>query len=223
MSRNRPAPARPPRALAPAVALLLAACTPPAGAPDGAGDGRTTRVEGELHGAFLDLPCASEEMEMQYCVPREQGIRSVSLQFGGDPARTYSVALRVWGVVEAVRYEGGTRAADHFYIDGHSVTPKTAEYTLEVAGTRYHLNHFDNNAGDHYTFAVEYTAPTIPIPGASTLVLSVRDPDNYVNTNHMETAVAAPPPALRQKLEPMQDLRPRWQYIYMEVASVKER
>ena len=39
----------------------------------------------------------------------------------------------------------------------------TAEYTLDIAGEKYHLNHFDNNPGEHYTYPIEYTAPAITI------------------------------------------------------------
>jgi hypothetical protein len=212
------------RGLVAAVAVWTAgACTPEAGGSTGV-DGSVGQVgiEGELHGAFLELECQSGKLEMQFCVPREMGMRTVRLKFGGQAGRTYAVVLRVWGVVEAVRYQDGRKAGDHFYVGGRGGTPGTAEYTLEIAGDRYHLNHFDNNPGEHYTYAIEYTAPAIPIPGAAEILLSVRDPDNYVNTNHMEIAVSNPPPALRQKLEKMQDAPLRWQYVYLEVASIAE-
>jgi hypothetical protein len=208
-----------------AAGSTLAGCTAGAGVPAPLPDGSTSvvGVEGELHGAFLELECMSEKIELQFCVPRDRGMRRVSLKFGGDPARTYSVVLRVWGVVEGVRYLDGNQAGEHFYIGGRGGTPMTAEYTLEIAGERYHLNHFENNPGEHYTYPIEYTAPAIPIPGAANLVLSVSDPDNLVNTNHMEIAVANPPPALRHKLEKMQDNVLRWQYVYLEVASITPR
>ena len=206
-------------------ALVLGgiACSPAASEVGGSGVASPTAgIEGELHGAFLELECESGEIEMQFCVPRDMGKRSLMLRFAGEAGRTYAVVLRVWGVVEAVKYEGGEKTAPHLYVGGRSATPDTAEYTLEVAGQRYQLNHFDNNAGEHYTYAMEYTTPPIPIPGATTLRLSVDSPDDLVNTNHMETAVAAPPPALRQKLEKMQDDPLDWQYVYLEVASLRE-
>jgi hypothetical protein len=198
-------------------ALALAACTPSAQPATDPSSG----IEGELHGAFLELECASGEIEMQFCEPEDMGKRTLMLRFGGDPARTYAVGLRVWGVVEGVKYQEGEKAGYHFYIGGRSGTPETAEYILEVGGQRYHLNHFENGAGEHYTYAIEYTAPAIPIPGASTVRLSVDSPDNLVNTNHMEIKVAAPPPALRQKLEKMQDDPLDWQYVYLEVARIE--
>src|SRR5687768_16612509 len=60
----------------------------------------TLAIAGELHGAFLELECASEEIEFQFCVPKDGGRRSVTLKFGGAFGRTYAVALAVWGVME---------------------------------------------------------------------------------------------------------------------------
>ncbi len=209
-----------------AALLGLIGCTAdggPAPAPSSDGAAPVAGVEGTLHGAFLELECMSEKIELQFCVPKDMGMRRLDLKLGGDPGRMYSMVLRVWGVVEGVRYREGSKGGEHFYIGGRGGTPDTAEYTLDIAGAKYHLNHFDNNPGEHYTYPIEYTAPAIVVPGGADVVLSVRDPDNLVNTNHMEIAVAAPPPALRQKLEKMQDNVLRWQYVYLEVASVLAR
>ena len=48
-------------------------------------------VAGELHGAFLRVECASEEIELQYCHPQDKGIREIRLRIGGEPGRTYQV------------------------------------------------------------------------------------------------------------------------------------
>ena len=49
---------------------------------------------------------------------------------------------------------------------------------------------------------VDFPAPFGPrkpvtIPGRASLVLYVSDPDNYINTNHMQSMVEDPPPRLR--------------------------
>ena len=55
-------------------------------------------VAGELHGAFLRVECASEEIELQYCHPQDKGIREIPLRIGGEPGRTYQVTVaRVGG------------------------------------------------------------------------------------------------------------------------------
>ncbi|HXU83216.1 MAG TPA: hypothetical protein VN914_17600, partial [Polyangia bacterium] len=63
--------------------------------PDLAGptrlDPQTAAIAGELHGAFLELACMSEEIEFQFCVPRDMGVRSLKLKFGGEFGKAYSV------------------------------------------------------------------------------------------------------------------------------------
>src|SRR5690349_17452344 len=72
-------------------------------------------IAGQLHGAFLELECRSEELEFQFCYPKDIGKRSVTLKFGGTPGKTYDVVLAVWGVMETVKYQGGELLAEHFY------------------------------------------------------------------------------------------------------------
>jgi hypothetical protein len=72
----------------------------------------------------------------------------------------------------------------------------------------------------HYTYPIAYQTPPITILGGDSLVLSVRDPDNYVNTNHMDNVPADPPPALQVQLQRIDSGMPRWQYVYLEVKSV---
>jgi len=177
-------------------------------------------IAGQLHQALLELPCMSEEIELQYCIPKDMGKRSVTLKFGGGFGERYAVVLGVWGVMETVTYKNGTEAGENFYIGGTAVTPMTAEYTLELGTQKYRLNHMVIGAGDHYTYPIAYQTPPITIPGGVSLVLSVRDPDNYVNTNHMDNVPADPPPALQVQLQRIDSGMPRWQYVYLEVKSV---
>jgi hypothetical protein len=179
----------------------------------------TRAIAGELHGAFLELECLSEEIELQFCVPKDMGRRSLTLQFGGEPGRTYAVVLAVWGVMETIKYKDGTLLADHFYRGGTPDTPMTAEYGLDVAGQTYFLNYQDVGAGEHYTYRIQYQSPAIPIPGGATLTLFVRDPDNLVNTNPMQNEVAGPPPRLREQLLRIMSEPVQGQFIYVEVKS----
>lgn len=176
-------------------------------------------IAGQLHGAFLELECMSAEIEFQFCYPKDMGKRMLTLEFGGVPGKTYLVSLAVWGVMETVKYQGGMLFGEHFYVGGTSGTPDTAEYGLEIAGQNYFLNYQDIGAGEHYTYGIQYESPPIPIPGGATITLFARDPNNYINTNHMDSKVTDPPPRLREQLlrimmEPVQA-----QFIYVEVAS----
>jgi hypothetical protein len=202
------------------------AATPDAAGEDGpAGDAAPglsaaeLAIAGQLHQAFIDLPCMSEEIELQYCIPRDMGKRSVTLQFGGEPGQRYAVVLGVWGVMETVSYANGSHGGEHFDIGGTAVTPMTAQYGLEIGTVTYHLNQMGVGAGDHYTYGLTYTTPAITITGGARIVLFVRDPDNFVNTNHMDSAVEEPPPALQERVAVIDATVPRHQFVYLEVKS----
>jgi hypothetical protein len=180
-------------------------------------------IAGQLHGAFLELECRSEEIEFQFCYPKDMGRRSVTLQFGGTPGKTYDVVLAVWGIMEMVKYQGGMLFGEHFYAGGSSGTPDTAEYGLSFAGKTYFLNYQEIGAGEHYTYGIQYESPPIAIPGGTTIALFARDPNDYINTNHMDSKVTDPPPRLREQLfrimmEPVQA-----QFVYVEVKTASVR
>jgi hypothetical protein len=179
----------------------------------------TVAIAGELHGAFLELECASEEFEFQFCIPKDMGKRSLTLKFGGDPGKRYAVALAVWGVMETIKYKDGTLHPPGFYVGGVAETPATAEYGLEIAGQTYYLNYMEIGAGEHYTYGIQYETPPIAIPGGATINLFVRDPDNYVNTNHMQSEVTDPPPRLREQLRRILAQTVQGQFVYVEVKS----
>jgi hypothetical protein len=176
-------------------------------------------IAGELHGAFLELTCMGPEIEFQFCVPQDMGIRSLDLKFGGEAGKTYSVVLAVWGVMETIKYKDGMLAGDSFYIGGTPDTPMTAEYGLQIAGQTYFLNYREIGAGEHYTYGIQYETPPITIPGATTVKLFVHDPDNLVNTNHMQSMVTDPPPRLREQLRRIDMEMPQSQFVYVEVKS----
>jgi hypothetical protein len=191
----------------------------------GSGGSMMTRpAPGELDGAYLQLDCASEEIEFQFCHPKDKGNREIPLAFGGEPGKTYSVVLGVWAVTETVTYTGGTRGGDHYYIGGKSSTPATAEYGLRVGKQTYFLNHQDTSAGEHYTFGYTYVTPPMEIPGGATLTLYVsnpQEPDDLINTNHMQSEAENPPPRLQQKLQVIHSAPLEGQYVYIEVQSTK--
>jgi hypothetical protein len=187
------------------------------------GDPALLATAGDLHGAFLEVQCASEEIELQFCVPQDRGVIDLPLTFGGDPARRYAVVLKVWGVVEGVNYTGGKKLGDNFYAGGMAITPKTATYGLQVAAPAqtYYLNLFEIGDGDHYSYGITYVTPPITIQGASKLVLFAHSPDNIINTNHMQNEVMDPTPALQDRLAEIQGEVPQGQFVYIEVQSAK--
>jgi hypothetical protein len=187
------------------------------------GDPALLAIAGDLHGAFLEVECASEEIELQFCVPRDRGVVDLPLRFGGDPSKRYAVVLKVWGIFEGVLYTGGKKLGDNFYAGGMGTTPMTATYGLQVAtpAQTYYLNLFEIGAGDHYSYGVTYQTPPIPIQGGSKLVLFAHSPDDIINTNHMQNEVMDPTPALQDRLAKVQDEVPQGQFVYIEVQSAK--
>jgi hypothetical protein len=147
------------------------------------------------------------------------GRRSVTLKFGGSFGMRYAVVLSVWGVMETIKYRDGMLSGAHFYTGGVAGTPMTAEYGLEIGSQTYYLNYQDVGAGEHYTYGIQYQSPAILIPGGATITLFVRDPDNYVNTNHMQSEVTDPPPRLREQLRRIMTERVQGQFVYVEVKS----
>jgi hypothetical protein len=177
-------------------------------------------IAGELHGAFLEMECVGEEIELQFCIPKDKAI-DLPLKFGGETGKRYAVALKVWGVVEGVLYTGGKQLGENFYAGGEGTTPKTASWGLIAGGQTYYLNHFVMGAGEHYTYGITYETPPIPIDGASTLTFFVHSPDEIINTNHMQNVVIDPTVALQDRLAKIESEHVQGQFIYLEVVSAK--
>jgi hypothetical protein len=122
-----------------------------------------------------------------------------------------------------VKYTGGKVGGEHFYIGGKGSTPGIAEYGLVVGAQTYYLNHFEQDAGEHYTYGVSYQTVAIPIPGGTVLGLFVHDPDDFINTNHMDSTAAYPSPGLLSHLTSIKSQPLQGQYVYLEVASAVPR
>src|SRR5205814_8215267 len=97
---------------APADRPPVDAFSPDFGRPGG--DPALLAIAGDLHGAFLELECDGEEIEFQFCVPKNMGVEDLMLRFGGEAGKRYAVVLEVWGVVEGIRYSGGKKLGEHF-------------------------------------------------------------------------------------------------------------
>jgi hypothetical protein len=187
-----------------------------------------TAIAGQLQGAFLEVDCASEEIELQFCHPKDMGVENLMLKFGGEFGKSYEVTLGVWGVVEGILFQGGTVLGEHCYTGGTSNTPSIgtsglpAEYGLVVGSQTYVLNYFEFGAGEHYTYGMEYVTDPITIPGGSDLTLFVRSPDDMMNTNHMESGVMHPPASLARRLAAIESQPLQGQFIYIEAKRITE-
>ncbi len=179
-------------------------------------------IAGGLQGAFLQLDCRGPEIELQFCLPELMGKKSVTVKLGGTPGKKYAVALGVWGVMETVTYRNGKPAGGSLYVGGESGTPMTAEWGLSDDTTTYFLNYFPTCAGEHYTYGIHYESQLLTLTGGSTLTLFVRDPDDFINTNHMDSQAPDPPPGLIPMLTKIRAMPLMGQFVYVEVVSAQE-
>jgi hypothetical protein len=98
----------------------------------------------------------------------------------------------------------------------------TAEYGLQIGNQTYYLNHeIVGVAGDHYTYGFTYVTSPIVFLGGVNATLFVRDPDNFMNTNHMQSTVQDPTPGLQEKLDVILAQPLQGQFVYIEVGSVE--
>ena len=53
------------------------------------------------------------------------------------------------------------------------------------------------------------------------MTLFVHDPDDFMNTNHMDSLPADAPPALQARLDVIRGQRLQGQFVYLEVVRVQ--
>jgi hypothetical protein len=187
------------------------------GGSGGSGGTPPMGIAGELHGAFLEVKCASRKDAM-FCVPNSANLK-IPLKFGGEAGKMYEITLKVWGVMEGQRYNGGMMLTDRFYVGGMGTTANYGRYGLKIGETQYWLNHAATGAGGDRTYKMEYTTPAIKVPGQAAIELSAFDPNNHLTHNHQKHVIMPAPEGLTAKL-PMQPAEGN--FFYIEVASAKE-
>jgi hypothetical protein len=194
------------------------------GAAD-AGEGGSTPVAaiaGELDGAFLQPKC-TDTPSNGFC--HHSGVIEQKIKFGGEAGKTYDVTLKVWGIMEGIRFSGGEPAGDHFYTGGMSITPRYSPCALKVADKNYYLNRKEDRANDK-VYKFEYTTPAIKIPGQAELLLfCVDDASKHISINNPPPlgqaangrhTIENPPERLKAKL----GMQPyAFLFTYLEVAS----
>ena len=104
-----------------------------------------------LAGLRLELPCKSEYSQ-NVCWADDT---SKQVHVGGKPGTTYSVTLRVRGVVEHKAYQGGTPDGD-FQIGGNPDGSAWTEYRLDVSAPAqtYYLN--NGQSSQYWCWAEDY-------------------------------------------------------------------
>ncbi|HKU38252.1 MAG TPA: hypothetical protein VJR89_08895, partial [Polyangiales bacterium] len=182
-----------------------------AGAPAMPTDaGPPSSLEGyakELQGLFLDAPCDAATptplAQMATCL-HPNGMQRVMKQvtFGGTPGTTYLVKLRVRGIWEPTKIQGGQRPYDKvpFTIGGMVPTGMNSgdpinyqQYTIKVAQPMqtYWLN--DHAYVAHDIHKDDYQVE-IPIAGGSSVTVSMNDGNEREIANWTKDFFTGVPP-----------------------------
>jgi regulation of enolase protein 1 (concanavalin A-like superfamily) len=115
-------------------------------------------------------------------------------KFGGDAGKRYNVTLRFRGVVEPMKYKGGTKDGDYFYIGDE---PNNGTYNIYKIAISSPESHFFLNRQDkvgHQIFTIDYQK-TIEIEGGATVTLSGDGQNGRLITNFKKLVVPDVAPA----------------------------
>jgi hypothetical protein len=125
--------------------------------------------------------------------PKKTDNFTVEKKFGGEPGKHYKVTLRFRGVVEPMKYKGGERDGDYFYIGGQPDDPTYNIYELKVSSpaAHYYLNRQD--ATGHKIFTIDYQK-TIEIDGGATLTIHGDGQNGLMISNFLKLTVPEVPP-----------------------------
>ncbi len=158
-----------------------------------------------IDGARWEFPCKGEMPEK----PKEGGNCDCALvkgdpkttdnftferPFGGEAGKKYKVTLRFRGVVEPMKYKGGTKDGDYFYIGGEGDDATYNIYQLKISSPAAHffLNRQDKTG--HQIFTIDYTK-TIEIDGGATLTFYGNGQNGKMISNFKKLTVEGVPPA----------------------------
>jgi hypothetical protein len=177
-----------------------------AGSAGGPG-GDLTSLAKDLNGLFIDVPCTSNTptplAQMATCEhpPMTQHIDKL-VTFGGEPGKKYAVTLRVRGIWEPTKINGGERPnKDQPVTIGGMIPPGSAssdavnyqQYSINVSAPRqvYWLNDYQYVAHDIHK---EDYALTITVEGGSMIVVTMNDGNDHEIANWTKDYFQGLPP-----------------------------
>jgi lysozyme len=185
----------------------------PAGCPPGSegADGGCVSVAAALDGFRIELACTGAVSGFSCpSAPKTSGI----VTLGGDPAVTYSVRIRVRGVVEQKTYTGGTNDGAYWQIGGTPGSDTYNVYELDVPAPAgiFYMNRGASNI--HYCVPLDYEQ-TVLMAGGTTVKLAADPVDAYEIANLDETGQ----PILVQDVPPYPTAFDG-QFVQLNVVSV---
>jgi hypothetical protein len=129
--------------------------------------------------------------------------KSVALQFGGDPTKTYAVKLKVCAVSEQRSYTGcmaGGAGSNFVCMDGNIGGPATYPAVSMVVAEPMHTYYLNNGGLRDNLAKMEYSA-TFQIKGGTMVTIATNgggNPDVYTATWRSQTLQCAGAPGIMQ-------------------------
>ncbi len=171
-----------------------AATKPAAGKPGAELDG--VRWEFPCKGDMPDNPKEGANCDSAIATgdPKTTDNFTIQKNFGGQKGKRYKVTLRFRGVVEPMKYKGGAKDGEYFYIGGEPDDPPYNIYQLTVSSpaAHYFLNRQDKTG--HKIFTIDYTQ-TIEIDGGADLTIYGNGQNGKMISNFLKLVVPDVPPA----------------------------
>jgi hypothetical protein len=206
-----------------------------AGAAGSAGGASLLELARAFHGFRMDLGC--DHYQEQPCEPQNSAMPNrgylccfvdttierenrppidEELSFGGDPAKTYAVTLRVRGVIENRDYGGQGIERGDWVLEGGSLPQPSAIHvfgaTVQSPHETYFFNSWNDTAEPARIIAVDYQV-TLPMRGGTQVRLFEYDDIGkiWANAEGLKVPELAPYPAAFDG-----------QFLRLDVVSVTE-
>jgi hypothetical protein len=172
-----------------------------------------------FRGLFIHDDCTGgNEAQPDTCLHARAHEKSVT--FGGKPGTTYDVSLRVRGLFEPTRMEGGTTpdpANPWFVAGGVTRSPDYSQWSIEVSSPAqtYTLNNYPRTSHTIYRHDFQVT---IPVAAGATVRVRVVD----ANDRQIDNGATGRPDRL-QVLDGVTDKPMAGQMLRLDVVGVKAR
>jgi hypothetical protein len=171
----------------------------------------------DLHELFVHDTCTGVQQSQDDTCTHPQLIEEV-LNFGGDANTTYLVTLRVRGLFEPTKLQGGTAPlAEHpyFVVGGTVQAGDYSQWQIEVKEPAevYTLNHYPQTS--HTIYQEDFEAPIV-VSGGSQIVIRVTD----ANDRQIDNGTSGLPDR-QQVIEGVTDEYLDGQMLRLDVLSVE--
>lgn len=143
-----------------------------------------------------------------------------SFVFGGKAGTTYDVTLRVRGLFEPTKMQGGEApdpAHPYFYVGGQTGTPDYSQWHIDVSSPRqtYTLNNYPTVS--HTIYKEDFEAPIVVAAGATVTIQTIDANDREIDNG------AKGHPDRQQVIEGVTNTPLAGQMLRLDVVRVQPR